>query len=57
MADTIPVYPEANQRQAALYELHEGTKVYLEDELNDWQEIRLSNGNRGWVKKAMLKRL
>ncbi|TAL74101.1 MAG: hypothetical protein EPN88_04090 [Bacteroidetes bacterium] len=32
-----------------LFVLHEGTKVLIEDEVGDWLEIRLSDGNKGWV--------
>lgn len=32
-----------------LFVLHEGTKVAIEDEVGDWFEIRLSDGNKGWV--------
>lgn len=32
-----------------LFVLHEGTKVSVEDELGEWLEIRLSDGNKGWV--------
>jgi tetratricopeptide (TPR) repeat protein len=32
-----------------LFVLHEGTKVYIEDEVGGWFEIRLSDGNVGWV--------
>ena len=32
-----------------LFVLHEGTKVTLEDEVGEWLEIRLSDGNKGWV--------
>jgi tetratricopeptide (TPR) repeat protein len=32
-----------------LFVIHEGTKVTVEDELGDWLEIRLSDGNKGWV--------
>ena len=32
-----------------LFVLHEGTKVSIEDELGEWLEIRLSDGNKGWV--------
>ncbi len=32
-----------------LFVLHEGTKVYVEDEVGEWFEIRLSDGNKGWV--------
>jgi len=29
--------------------LHEGTKVSVEDEVGEWTEIRLSDGNKGWI--------
>lgn len=32
-----------------LFVLHEGTKVSVEDEVGNWLEIRLSDGNIGWV--------
>lgn len=32
-----------------LFVLHEGTKVKIEDEVGEWYEIRLSDGNKGWV--------
>jgi len=32
-----------------LFVLHDGTKVIIEDEVGEWYEIRLSDGNKGWV--------
>lgn len=32
-----------------LFVLHEGSKVTIEDELGEWYEIILSDGNKGWV--------
>jgi tetratricopeptide (TPR) repeat protein len=32
-----------------LFVLHEGTKVSVEDTVGEWLEIRLSDGNKGWV--------
>jgi tetratricopeptide (TPR) repeat protein len=32
-----------------LFLLHEGTKVTVEDEVGEWYEIRLSDGNKGWI--------
>ena len=40
-----------------LFLLHEGTKVTVEDELGDWREVVLSDGNRGWLKESDLIRL
>ena len=35
-----------------LFELHAGTKVELLDEMNGWTEIRIADGNRGWLRSA-----
>jgi len=38
-----------------LFVLHEGTKVTIEDEVKEWFEIRLSDGNKGWIPGTSLK--
>ncbi len=32
-----------------LFVLHEGSKVRIEDEVGEWYEIKLSDGNKGWI--------
>ncbi len=32
-----------------LFMIHEGTRVTVEDVVGEWYEIRLSDGNKGWV--------
>lgn len=32
-----------------LFIIHEGTKVTVEDEVGEWLEIKLSDGNKGWI--------
>ncbi|MCU0456899.1 MAG: hypothetical protein MUE74_11405 [Bacteroidales bacterium] len=32
-----------------LFMLHEGTSVFIEDQVSDWYEVRLSDGNKGWI--------
>ena len=38
-----------------LFILHEGTKVSIGDEVGEWFEIRLSDGNKGWIPGSSLK--
>ncbi len=40
-----------------LFVLHEGTKVAVEDEVGDWFEIRLSDGNKGWIPSNSVERI
>jgi tetratricopeptide (TPR) repeat protein len=37
-----------------LFLLHEGTKVTVGEKVGDWYEIRLSDGNKGWVPATSL---
>jgi hypothetical protein len=49
---TIPVVSGKSSPDSSgtdLFVLHEGTKVSVEDEVGEWLEIRLSDGNKGWV--------
>jgi hypothetical protein len=40
-----------------LFVLHEGTKVTLEDAVGGWNEIRLSDGNKGWIPSNSLEKI
>ena len=40
-----------------LFVIHEGTKVTIEDEVGGWYEIRLSDGNKGWVPANSLEKI
>lgn len=40
-----------------LFQLHEGTKVKIIDQLGDWREIKLSDGNVGWLRSEDLIKL
>jgi len=33
-----------------LFVIHDGTKVKIEDQIGEWIEVRLSDGNIGWIK-------
>jgi SH3-like domain-containing protein len=37
-----------------IFVLHEGTKVWIIDEISDWREIKLSDGTKGWLKASDL---
>lgn len=39
------------------FKLHEGTKVYLMDYVDQWQKIKLANGKIGWVTSTSLKKI
>ena len=37
-----------------LFLLHEGTRVTIEDEVGEWFEVELSDGNKGWIPSGSL---
>lgn len=51
------VKEEPNNRSNTLFDLHEGSKVFVEEELNDWNKIRLADGKNGWIPATDLKML
>lgn len=51
MAPTVSVKSTPNESGTDLFVLHEGTKVFVEDNsMKEWKEVRLEDGNKGWVK-------
>lgn len=47
----ISVKSSPDINSADLFVLHEGTKVSVEGSIGDWLEVRLSDGNKGWLHK------
>lgn len=50
----VTVTSSPDERGTELVVLHEGTKVTVVSRLGDWCEIRLSDGNVGWLKKSAI---
>ena len=55
--EKIEVWAEPNSRAEVLFLLHEGTKVQMFDQLQEWQKIRIANGSEGWIKNAKVRSL
>ncbi|MGF7139783.1 SH3 domain-containing protein [Roseimarinus sediminis] len=51
---TVTVKASPAESGTDLFVIHEGLKVTISDELNEWYEIRLEDGNSGWVKQSVL---
>ncbi len=48
-SQTLTVKSAPNEPSKALFVIHDGTKVSIVEQTNDWSRIRLPNGNTGWV--------
>lgn len=50
MSPTVTVKSTPDESGTELFVLHEGTKVFIEDNsMKGWKEIRLEDGNKGWI--------
>lgn len=48
----VKIFEEPNTGSTSKFSLHEGTKVKVLDVYDKWTNIKLENGNEGWVKTA-----
>lgn len=54
MSPTVDINSSPSAGSSRLFVLHEGSKVAIEDRSGEWIEVKLPNGNSGWVKEADL---
>lgn len=48
---SVTVKSSPDELGTDVFILHEGTKVEMLDSLEDWREIRIANGSKGWILK------
>lgn len=51
---TVSIYSSPSPGSSKLFVLHEGTKVRLLNSTNQWREISLPNGNKGWIQEELI---
>lgn len=54
-ASEVAVKSEPNTRSEEAFVLHEGTKVQVLEQLNEWKRIELADGSTGWIPQDALK--
>jgi len=52
---TLPVKSSPDESSIDLFVIHEGLKVRIMDKIGDWNEIKIANGSKGWVKAGDIK--
>jgi tetratricopeptide (TPR) repeat protein len=50
MAPTVVVKSSPAESGTELFVIHEGLKVSITENVGDWYQIKLPNGNQGWLK-------
>lgn len=54
MQSVVNAKGSPNEEAASLFVIHEGLKVAVTDRVGNWVEIKLPNGEKGWVESASL---
>ncbi len=52
MGNAVSVKSSPDNTSKDIFIIHEGTKVRIEGRLNQWVEISLADGNKGWVTES-----
>ena len=55
--ETITVNSAPTIKSTNLFTLHEGSKVEIIDVIGDWINIKIANGNSGWITQNSIKEL
>jgi tetratricopeptide (TPR) repeat protein len=54
MLPDVSAHSSPDAQSTNVFVLHEGTKVTVTDSIQDWKEIRIANGNKGWISSDAL---
>ena len=54
-AEMVLVKSEPQKAGNTVFTLHEGTKVFILDTLENWRKIQLTDGTEGWIEKSAIK--
>ena len=57
MTGVVTVKSSPDKSGTDLFQLHEGTKVAIKSTLGNWTEIKLGNGNIGWVEQENIEKI
>jgi tetratricopeptide (TPR) repeat protein len=51
---TVTAKSSPDEAGTDLFVVHEGTRISITDSIGEWKEIKLSDGNKGWVHKTSI---
>jgi len=53
----VAIKAEPSLKAPSIFELHEGTKVQILEELDNWYQIKIVDGKTGWIVSTSVRRL
>lgn len=56
-APSLPVKSSPEESGIDLFVVHEGLKVEIIDHLSGWEEIKIANGSKGWVRSETIEKI
>lgn len=57
MNPVVAVKSSPGETGKDIFILHSGTKVTITKSIGDWEEIKIADGNKGWIRKADIERI
>ena len=57
LEEIVPVKTEPKTESSDAFMLHEGTKVFIKDTLDNWRKIEILDGKSGWINANAVKEL
>lgn len=57
MAPVVNVKSSPDEQGTSVFVLHEGTRVVLLDSVQQWKEVKIPDGNKGWVQSRDLAKI
>jgi tetratricopeptide (TPR) repeat protein len=57
VVSSVNVTGSPSEKGTVLFLLHEGSKVKIMDQENEWTEVKIANGNVGWIKNSNLEKI
>lgn len=54
-AEVVAVKAEPNQNAEDAFVLHEGTKVFITEQVENWKKIELADDSVGWIENSSIK--
>jgi tetratricopeptide (TPR) repeat protein len=56
-AEMVDVKAEPQKSASNVVTLHEGTKVFVKETLENWKKVQLTDGTEGWIQTSAIKEL
>jgi tetratricopeptide (TPR) repeat protein len=57
MMSPVNAKSSPDEQSTNVFVLHEGTKVTLIDSMQNWKEIKIADGNKGWIPREVIEEI